>query len=203
MLSLNSEHWKMVAITLERIITNLDLQRPSFQIARTSFDAIRVPNISLYDYLARLSYYTRCSNSCYIIAFIYIDRVLQKNNELVILSRNSVHRFILISLVLAIKYVDEIYADNSFYSKIGGITLEEINRLEIEMLRLMDYNLYIDTNLYFEYLDNLTVYSQKINDETNTKIELMEDHSRKGLKIESGNSIVKIKKRRKNNRKNK
>ena len=40
----------------------------------------------------------------------------------------------MIGLMVAIKYFDDVYYDNRFYSKVGGIALEEVNRLEAEFI---------------------------------------------------------------------
>jgi len=186
----NPQIWKIVGTILERIIINLETQELSFTPIRTRFDAVKSPSINLHDYLARLYKYTKCSDSCYIVAFIYIDRVL-RNNPSILLTRKNIHRLVLISLLLAIKYSDDEYADNLHYSKIGGISLSEINSLESEMLVLVNYNLYIDPCLYFEYYNDLIIYSQKITQED--LVTPMEDCSEGNIRtVGSTNSLGSI-----------
>jgi len=94
--------------------------------------------------------HSSCSDSCFILAFIYIDRLLQKNAEFA-LSRRNVHRVILTAMLLAIKFYDDIYYSNAFYSQIGGIQVAELNRLEAEMLLLTQFDLCVDTAVYAQY----------------------------------------------------
>lgn len=192
MQSFDLEYWRMIAMVLDRVVNNLEAQHSSFHSLRTKFDAIRAPNITLHDYFDRLHKFTNCSDSCYIVAFIYIDRVLQKNSSVVLTWRN-IHRIVLIALLLAIKFFDDEYADNLYYSKVGGITLPELNSLEREMLILVNFNLHIDDNLYSEYLDNVKGCSQKIGKEDNPDIISMEDLQESNIKpVGSTNSMGSI-----------
>ena len=55
------------------------------------------------------------------------------------------------AVLIAIKYYDDQYYDNNYYSKIGGISCSELNRAEAEFLSLIDYNLYVEPSLFFQY----------------------------------------------------
>jgi len=159
--------WELVARILERVVLNLEMSRSSgkgaqkLPVTPSRFDSSRVPGISIYDYMGRIHQYADCSESCYTLAFIYIDRVLQKNPSFVLTMR-SAHRLVLTAVVLAIKYSDDIYADNVVYSKIGGVSLAEINSLEAEMLSLLQFNLYVNPQLYFQYLNELEGHYQQV-----------------------------------------
>ena len=61
--------------------------------------------------------------------------------------------------MIAVKYYDDCYYDNEFYSKVGGISCKELNVLEIEMLSLLQYSLYVLPECYEKYvLDLKTMY---------------------------------------------
>ncbi len=62
---------------------------------------------------------------------------------------------VITSVVLAIKFLEDVYYDNDYYSKVGGISCRELNGLESEMLRLMHYELFISPELYQTYLGQL------------------------------------------------
>lgn len=55
------------------------------------------------------------------------------------------------ALVIAIKYFDDSYYENVYYSKLAGISNKELNGLEIEFLNLIDYSLYISPKQFFTY----------------------------------------------------
>ena len=57
------------------------------------FHTAKVPNISVQDYLDRIQRYTGCSESCFIVALVYIDRLVQRNHH-IRLDSHTVHRFV-------------------------------------------------------------------------------------------------------------
>ncbi len=169
------ESWELVAHILERVVANLEASRSvskGTETMPTRFDSSRMPGIPIRDYLARVHQYADCSESCFVLAFIYIDRVLQRNPNFV-LGMKSVHRLLLTAAVLAIKYSDDIYADNVVYSRIGGVTLEEINSLESEMLLLLRYELFVSPQLFQQYLAELESHYLQINAEEPTQAQDM------------------------------
>ena len=58
----------------------------------TKFHSRKAPGVSISDYMERIQKHTRCSDSCYLIALVYIDRVIQKNHYFE-LSRFNIHRY--------------------------------------------------------------------------------------------------------------
>lgn len=62
------------------------------------------------------------------------------------------------SLSVAVKFFDEIYFTNEFYSRVGGISLKEFNSLEIEFLTMIEYNLFVDENTFLQYREKLSLY---------------------------------------------
>ena len=40
---------------------------------------MKVPNIGMVEYLGRMKRYALCSDVCYVVALMYIDRVVKKN----------------------------------------------------------------------------------------------------------------------------
>ena len=57
--------------------------------------------------------------------------------------------------MLAIKFHDDRYHDNLYYSKVGGIPQSELNCLEVELLGLLRYKLYVHPKLYAQYVEEV------------------------------------------------
>ena len=57
----------------------------------TVFHAKSVPSISIKDYLVRIGKSAHCSDECFILALIYIDRITEKKKKFIIKSLN-IHR---------------------------------------------------------------------------------------------------------------
>ena len=58
-------------------------------------------------------------------------------------------------MVLAIKYNEDDYYSNKYYAKVGGINLEEINTLEYNLLILLNFEVFIDDEIYNKYKEQL------------------------------------------------
>jgi len=67
-------------------------------------------------------------------------------------------RLLLTSVLVAIKYNEDDYYSNTYYAKIGGINLEEINKLEIAFLDMINWNLFIEHNFFNKYKSFLLKY---------------------------------------------
>ncbi|XP_074303227.1 cyclin-U1-1-like [Silene latifolia] len=114
------------------------------------FDGVRAPNISIPKYLERLYKYTECSPSCFVVAYIYIDRLVHKHPEMMLLHHN-VHRLVLTTLVVASKILDDVQYNNAFYAKVGGVSNVELNRLELELLFLLDFKVTVSSHVFESY----------------------------------------------------
>ena len=126
-----------------------------------SFTNKNIPSISIKDYILRLYKHSKVNESTIILILIYIDRICNMNHF--ILTYYNIHKLILSTFILAIKYNEENYYSMTYYSKIGGITLSELNNLESECLILIGYNLFVKTNLFEKYYNGLL--SLKCDDE--------------------------------------
>jgi hypothetical protein len=119
----------------------------------TKFHALRPPSISIKDYLDRIQKYASCSSECFVLALVYIDRLIQQADFTV--SSLNIHRVIITSVMLAAKFFDDMYFNNSYYAKIGGVPCAEMNALELEFLFLINFTLYVEPDSYNKYYSEL------------------------------------------------
>lgn len=120
----------------------------------TVFHATTPPAISVLSYLERVEKYAGCSHQCYIVALVYIDMAIQRNSSFLISSLN-VHRLLITSIMLAAKFYDDIYYNNAYYAKIGGIPCSEINNLELEFLFMLNFALNVPLDVFERYKQEL------------------------------------------------
>jgi len=147
---------KAIALALTDITTKND-PLCSLQDPVTVFHCLRVPPISIAEYLLRIGVYSNCSPESYIIAMVYIDRLLTLNCEINLTSLN-VHRLVITAVLLAIKGRDDTYYSNAYYASIGGVSTAQINRLELTFLEMMRFELFVSNAAYFSYRDRLLWY---------------------------------------------
>jgi len=123
------------------------------------FHALSPTTISVADYLQRMLKYMYCSDECYVLALIYLDRIHERVTWLEVNSR-SIHRLFLTGVVVAAKFFEDKYYKNSYYCKVGGITNRELNNLEYNFLRYLDFSLYVSHEDYERYFNTLMTFAQ-------------------------------------------
>lgn len=120
----------------------------------TIYKSIYVPNILISEYLLRLKKYFNCSVECYVVALIYIDKLMKKYSEIKF-DNYTAHRLFLICLIISIKYLDDEIYTNKFYARASGITLLELNKLEIKTLQYLKYNIFVSKEEYDRYYSHI------------------------------------------------
>lgn len=120
----------------------------------TRFHSRTSPNISVLDYLRRIVQYTKVERSCLLITLHYVDQICARNPRFTITSLTC-HRFIITSIAISSKTFCDSFCTNSLYAKVGGISIAELNILEREFLRMIDWRLTCTAELLQEYFANL------------------------------------------------
>lgn len=136
----------VLSCIIERVVKKYD-KNSTFQ--KNIFSTLNTPKISIRDYLERMRKYFHCSVECFVLSLIYFDRLIQ-NADYVANSYN-IHRLLLASVVTAAKFFDDSYYVNSYYASVGGVSLEELNELEISFLFTIRFGLHVDCDEYQHY----------------------------------------------------
>ena len=139
----------------EESTTNKDTNGPIIK----PFISKKIPSVSIKSYLERLAKYSKIENNTLLLILIYIDKVCDINK--IRLNYFNIHKMILASMLVAIKYNEDDYYSNSFYAKVGGVSKSEIDVLEYEFLVLIEFNLYVSDDLFLKYYD----YIKNVEDE--------------------------------------
>jgi len=121
------------------------------QRSATVFDSSAIPPIGIHKYLARLSATFQCSDATFVAALVVVDRLLEYDGGRLPLTLKNVHRIFLASLVVAVKYNEDLVYSNSHYAKSGGVHLREVNRLERVLLAALDFDLRMSPEQYQTY----------------------------------------------------
>ena len=146
-------------ILQETAVQNELLSRSN--LTPTRFNTLSPPQISILKYLRFLRDKAKCSRSSFIVALIYIDRLLENNNHITI-TPNTVHKLFLCSLILAAtKFVTDLSYNNSTWANFGGVRTEELNILEKEFLFILHFSLVVSKDDYEKY-ENMLKEKSKI-----------------------------------------
>ena len=116
----------------------------------TRFHAVKVPAISILDYLRRLQKYFACSAECFVLSLVYIDRIIKDHPDFVV-SQYNVHRLVVTAVMLAAKFFDDLYYSNAYYAKVGGVKTSELNLLEVTFLKMVDWHLFVTLEEFEQY----------------------------------------------------
>ena len=119
------------------------------------FSANTIPNITIKDYLMRIQNYSEVEKSTLILSLILIDRMCRKSG--ILLTHNNIHRILFSSLLVSIKYNEDSYFDNNFYSQIAGVKPNELKLLEYSFLEYNDFNIYVKDDEYKQYEKYLNI----------------------------------------------
>ncbi|KAG5008155.1 hypothetical protein GLYMA_09G245400v4 [Glycine max] len=140
---------------LKRVAESNDLNQQQLIHQKVSvFHGLTRPTISIQSYLERIFKYANCSPSCFIVAYVYLDRFTQRQPSLPINSFN-VHRLLITSVMVAAKFMDDLYYNNAYYAKVGGITTIEMNFLEVDFLFGLGFHLNVTPGTFQAYCAHL------------------------------------------------
>ena len=148
-----------VVDAIGRVLTRLTATNDCYVTPITRFTAARAPEIAVSDYVRRVAQYADASDTAFVLALIYLDRI-QAARPAVILSTLNFHRLFVSATLIAAKFVDDKYYNNAYYARIGGLTREELNRLEIEMLFALGFELTASPEEFFKYTSQLASHAE-------------------------------------------
>ena len=138
-----------ISNVLMEIIQDNKLNVNPCYIKKDCFYSKRIPVMSLEDYLKRIVKYANVEISTLICSVMYIDKMCEKNNY--ILCFNNIHRLLLTAVVISSKFNEDSHYNNRYYAKIGGITIDEMNDLELLMCSYLDFKIFILPENYEKY----------------------------------------------------
>lgn len=106
----------------------------------TKFHSKVPPGISVYNYLMRLTKYSSLDH-CVLMAAVYYIDLLSSVYPTFTLNSLTVHRFLLTATTVASKGLCDSFCTNTHYAKVGGVHCSELNVLECELLRRINYRI--------------------------------------------------------------
>lgn len=140
---------KILEIVLEENKTLKNYNEKLLSQKNMSFTSYNKPSLSIKDYLYRIQSYTEAEDNTLIISLIYIDRLSEISS--IVLTPYNVHRILFVSILLAIKYNEDICFGFDFYAKIAGIPIKQLKILERDFVNLIKFKFFIDKDEFENY----------------------------------------------------
>eukprot|EP01061_Rhynchopus_euleeides_P032296 TRINITY_DN5360_c0_g1_i2.p1 TRINITY_DN5360_c0_g1~~TRINITY_DN5360_c0_g1_i2.p1 ORF type:complete len:162 (+),score=73.47 TRINITY_DN5360_c0_g1_i2:60-545(+) len=88
-----------------------------------------------------------------VLAVIYLDRLCRHAS--VTLCKENVHRVFLTAFVVASKHHHDLTLSNAVFATIGGVTLAELNDMEMQFLQDLRWEVHVKTSLFSRYYNEL------------------------------------------------
>ena len=104
----------------------------------TRFHSKTPPAISIFSYINRLTKFNNLKSSGLITMIYYID-ILSYMYPHFQLNSWTIHRFLLVATMISQKAMEDYFYTNDHYAKVGGVSLEELNCLELDFLKRIDW----------------------------------------------------------------
>ena len=129
-----------------------------------------MPGISIDDYINRIYKFTKMNLSTLIMSIIYIDKFCE--NERYVLCMNNIHKLLLTSCLLSIKFNEDINISMKYYSEIAGIPIYDLKNLEFYLCVKLRFSFFVDYDIYqkyFEYFYKCANVENKVKEKNNNK----------------------------------
>jgi len=117
------------------------------------FESSKPCPLSPSAYLSRMMRYTAISPCNILVGVIYLQRLKDKTRRdgAVRLTRYNCQRLLLCANMLASKFFDDLFMSNQQWARVGDLTAQEMNALELDMLVALDFDLFIRRETYNEW----------------------------------------------------
>lgn len=115
----------------------------------TIFHGLRAPSLSIQQYIDRIFKYSCCSSSCFIVAYVYMERFIERKS--LFLTSLNIHRLLITSVMVAAKFMDDAFYNNAYYARVGGVSTAEMNKLEMKFLFSLDFRLHVSVQTFGNY----------------------------------------------------
>ena len=141
-------------MNLTDILERIEGTNPSKGEYKDVFSYNNPPRISIGCYIDRL--FTNILNEKKLLPFVIYYMSLYSHKKKYVINRYNIHKILLISVVITHKFWEDESYTNKILAKIGGISLKELNSLEVEFLKGIEWELYkAETELEEEELDEI------------------------------------------------
>lgn len=127
----------------------------AFQLAMLSrkFLSKKVPPIPIKEYLLRLHRYCPMSTAVFLATSVYITKMTLAEKVLRVTPKN-IHRLVLAGLLVATKALEDLSFPHSRVAKVGGVSEQELSKLEISFCFLANFDLRVDAQMLMDEIQS-------------------------------------------------
>jgi hypothetical protein len=128
----------------------------------SKFCGHNVPLTPLEKYLERGCRYLNLDVPHLVAMVIYINRFVLINEEHNFLHQMNIHRLAFMCLFLSHKFLNDDSFDNASAAQVGGISLSQLNGLEVDLLFTLQFKLYISPTEYYSAKKEVVTWARRV-----------------------------------------
>jgi len=110
------------------------------------FKCLTAPPIELEAYARRLGQFLHCSAESFVCAAVIADRLFCADPSL--FCDLSIHKILLATAVVGLKFSDDKFFTNRYYAEVGGVSTQEMNELELAILKTLNFSVFVNQDAY-------------------------------------------------------
>lgn len=135
------EYAQSVVLILSLVcIQNQDFTEYPDTLEVLTFVNQEIPTISPSEYVKRFTTYIDPGYDVLLMTVILMDRLCLITK--ICINFRTFHRLFLSCFTVSHKYIEDEFYKNSYYAKVGGVSLLELNVLEKRLLSFLKYNVH-------------------------------------------------------------
>tara|TARA_Y100000389_G_C17464064_1_gene524065 strand:- start:2586 stop:2972 length:387 start_codon:yes stop_codon:yes gene_type:complete len=100
---------------------------------------------NFYDLIYKLKYFLKIPSECLVISVIYMKRLVVNGLEI---TEFNIRNILVTCILLSHKFLIDEIIPIIFYSSVINIPIKYIVKMELYIIKLLNYKLFIDTILY-------------------------------------------------------
>lgn len=112
------------------------------------------PASEILEYICRRLKLNHC---CAVAVMLYLERAKTKGENL---TPDTIRHLLLVATLVAAKYIEATQISNKQWSIIGGLPIKELNALEVEFLKILNYDVSVPTEDYDRLVRSLGTFPQ-------------------------------------------
>ena len=117
------------------------------------FNTNKKPSVPVKKFLERVVKYCQPEPSTFITSLIYLDNILLKTKTK--LTCMNSYKLFYACFVLSMKFNEDRHNSNKFYAKVCGVNINDFLLMEYRALKYLDFSLFIQTETYELYYNNI------------------------------------------------
>jgi hypothetical protein len=129
-----------LASVLCQVLQSITQMHASAPAVTSPFHSTRAPPMTVRAYVERVVKYSKCSAEALAVSFLLMSHYSVFSGH--VINELNVHRLVVTAVLLGAKLRDDEYFSNIYYSRIGGVSAQEMNDLELTMLTTLGWDMW-------------------------------------------------------------